>query len=115
MKSKASLLLMEQLVMLLVFALAATVCLQIFAKADAVSREVSQMDKAVTMAQNAAEVLKATKGDISAAEELAENGYQLMIRKQESSLSGLGLAEIQVYFDETVLFSLNAGWQEEMP
>ncbi len=37
MKSKAPLVLMEQIIMLLVFALAAAICLQAFIKADALS------------------------------------------------------------------------------
>ena len=40
MKSKASLLLMEQLVMVLVFALAAALCLQVFLRADQISTEI---------------------------------------------------------------------------
>ena len=39
MKSKAPLALMEQIVMLLVFALAAALCLQAFVKSDQISRE----------------------------------------------------------------------------
>ena len=62
MKQKTSLLLMEQLVMILVFALAAALCLQIFAKADAISQETARRDRAVVLARNAAELLKATGG-----------------------------------------------------
>ena len=57
MKQKTSLLLMEQLVMILVFALAAARGLQIFAKADAISQETARRDRAVVLARNAAELL----------------------------------------------------------
>ena len=47
MKSKAPLVLMEQIIMLLVFALAAAICLQAFIKADALSSASANRDKAV--------------------------------------------------------------------
>ena len=58
MKSKATLVLMEQLVMLLVFALAAALCLNVFARADEISKQTARRDEAVLIAQNAAEILK---------------------------------------------------------
>ena len=58
MRSKASLFLMEQLVMLLVFALAAALCLGVFVRADRISEETHQRDQAVILACNAAELLK---------------------------------------------------------
>ena len=47
MKSKASLFLMEQLVMVLIFALAAVLCLGIFVRANKISSETARRDKAV--------------------------------------------------------------------
>ena len=55
MKSKAPLSLMEQLIMLLVFALAAALCLQVFVLSAQISRRCKATDHAVTAAQNAAE------------------------------------------------------------
>lgn len=115
MKSKASLLLMEQLVMVLVFALAAALCLQTFAQAKVISEETARRDQAVTLAQNAAELLKATGGDLEAAETLSQNGYRVSVSKQPEALPGLTRAEIQVFFGETALFSLETGWQEVLP
>ena len=43
MKNRTSLVLMEQLVMVLVFALAAAVCLTVFAEADRISRETARV------------------------------------------------------------------------
>jgi len=58
MRSKAPLLLMEQLVMLLVFAFAAALCLQIFVLSGKLSEKYEIRDRAVLEAQNVAELLK---------------------------------------------------------
>lgn len=67
MKRKASLALMEQVIMLLVFALAAALCLQAFLWADNRSLEITHRDRALIELQSAAEVLKQHNGDFSAA------------------------------------------------
>ena len=63
MRSKAPLALMEQMVMVLVFALAAALCLQAFALADRISRQNAERDQALVAAQNAAEQVKQVRGD----------------------------------------------------
>ena len=115
MKSKVSLQLMEQLVMLLVFALAAALCLQIFAKADAISQETARRDRAVVLARNAAELLKATDGNEAAAERLSTESYRVEVARQPPSQPGLACAEITVFFENKFLFSLETGWQEVLP
>ena len=65
MRSKAPLMMMEQMVMLLVFALAAALCLQAFVKSDEMSRRSEARDRAVAEAQNAAELIRYYGGDIS--------------------------------------------------
>ena len=116
MRNKGSLVLMELLVMVLIFALAAGWCLQVFVRADAISRRTDQLDEAVVLAQNAAELLKAGKGDPAAVAELCaqaqDRGYTLQIRKLDSGTPGLAQAEICVYRDQELLFSLQIGWQE---
>ena len=62
MRSKAPLALMEQMVMVLVFALAAALCLQAFALADRISRQNAERDQALVAAQNAAEQVKQVRG-----------------------------------------------------
>lgn len=62
MKSKAPLVMMEQMVMILVFALAAALCLQAFVLSDSLSREGERRDMAVVLCQNTAEGLKASSG-----------------------------------------------------
>ena len=75
MKSKAPLLLMEQMIMLLVFALAAALCLQAFVKSDASSRRIQNRDAAVNLVQNVAEVARSRGGDMGNA--LAETAEEL--------------------------------------
>lgn len=74
-RSKVSLVLMEQLMMLLVFALAAAVCLRIFVFADRASRQVQDRDRAAELVQNTAQVLQHTGGDFSRAAELLDAQY----------------------------------------
>ena len=114
MKNKTSLLLMEQLVMILVFALAAALCLQAFAQAKVISEETARYDQAVTLARNAAELLKATGGDLQTVQALEERGFSLSVTRQDS-LPGLPMGEIQGFFENTLLLSLETGWQEALP
>ena len=64
MKNKAPLALMEQLIMLLVFALAAALCLRVFVNASRLSQYCRMRSHGITVAQNAAEALKDTGGDL---------------------------------------------------
>lgn len=112
MKNKTSLQLMELLIMILVFALSTAICLQIFAKARSISNTSAQLDKAVALAQNAAEILKTTAGDTASAQALADFPYRLECVPQHNSVLGLQEVQIRVYVEDTLLFSLNTGWQE---
>ena len=124
MKNRASLVLMEQLVTVLVFALAAALCLGVFVRADGISRETEYRDEAVLLAQNAAEAAKHCAGDPVRIAELlggtvTEEGLQAVsgdyvtdIEFLTSEVSGLGLARIRVLRQEEVLFELRTGWQE---
>ena len=63
MKNKTSLALMEQAIMILVFALAAALCLQAFVWADTTSARNTDRAQALTQVQTAAELLKHYAGD----------------------------------------------------
>lgn len=67
MKRSAALVLIELVIMLTVFALAAALCVQAFAWADNRSRQSAAADMALVQAQNAAELLKHHRGDFSSA------------------------------------------------
>ncbi len=58
MRSKAPLVMMEQIVMVLIFALAAALCLQAFVLSGQISNKMEAKNRAVVEAQNAAETLK---------------------------------------------------------
>ena len=111
MKRKSSLLLMEQLIMVLTFALAAALCLGAFAGAGNLSQKARDLDTAVILAQNAAEVLKESRGDTSRAQSLAQPPYRLEIERADA-VSGLAQADIRVFLEDALLFSITAGWQE---
>lgn len=58
MRNKAKLVMIEQIVMILVFALAATICVRMFVLSEKLSKKYENTDRAVLTAQNAAELLK---------------------------------------------------------
>lgn len=108
---KPTLLMMELLVMLLVFSLAAAACLGIFAEARRMTRETERLDKAVMLAQNAAELLKA--GQDPSVLETGE--LTLSIEKKPSESVSLTRARISVLYENTPVFTLETGWQEGSP
>jgi len=125
MKSKSPLMLMEQVLMVLVFALAAAFCLQAFTLSEQLSLDSRQRSDAALLAQNAVETLKACDGDFEEAAALLggswdgacwcyeEEALQLTVTPMDSGVSGLGRAEAVVTsLDGETLFSLPAAWQE---
>ena len=143
-KSKAPLVMLEQMVMLLVFALAAALGLQAFVKSDAASRESEARDRAANLCQSMAEVMRTGVYPPDAAGivlgeyqcdtnvmliPLTEDmtpymdssfpyegaPYQLEIFASEHRAPGLEGAEISVSAsDGEVLFSLEVLWQVEV-
>ncbi len=136
-RSRVPLVLMEQLVMLLVFALAAAVCLRVFVFADRASRLVQDRDQAAELVQNTAQILQYTGGDFSRAAALLDAPYwdenSLMIdydgqwalaaetmrytlgaSRVSSGLPYLGKAEVWCRDEESdrELFRLEIAWQE---
>lgn len=141
MRSKAPLLLMEQMVMLLVFALAAALCLQAFVKSDSISLDSGNRDRAATLCQSAAEAVRHCGGDMLGAAELLEAPYSydgegspleihynegwtacdsqeyafcLRVNPVDSGVAGLGKAAVEVTGAESqeVIFTLQVAWQE---
>lgn len=142
MKSKAPLLLMEQMVMLLVFALAAALCLQAFVKSDGLSDRSERRDRAITAAQTAAETVRHCRGDMSQVAALLGTDsytdtsvmvvydrdwnlagdtmrYMLGVALQDSGVDGLGTAQVWVrdeafWGDEAELLRFDVTWQEPL-
>lgn len=136
MKNKAPLALMEQLIMLLVFALAAALCLQIYALSGKISRRCEAQGHAVTNVQNVAEAMKAYRGDLSrysaaigsAVEtdalylgydenweetEPEQAVYRIVVTPQDPQIPGLGQAEVSARTEkDDELFCVTVCWQE---
>lgn len=137
MNRRTTLSLMELVIMLLVLAIAAALSLQVFVQADVTSKENAARDQALLQLQSAAEVLKDTHGDLSAAAAAhggsAENGqwhiffdgnwcqvedgcYYLQVTRQDTGIPYLGSARLEVRrSDGSVLADLEIFWQEEAP
>lgn len=126
--SKAPLVMLEQMVMLLVFALAAALCLQAFVQSDAASRQIEARDRAVNLCQSTAEVLR-TRGaiyqedyppvplreDMTEAGDGEEAAYYLEIVPRDDAAPGLAGAAVRVVTPEREeLFSLEVMWQTEV-
>ncbi len=125
MKSKSPLVMLEQLIMLLVFALAAAMCLQAFALADSQSKTTIARDAAIIEVQQAAEVIKYCGGDMKRAAailgaegndsglSLVSESYVVRAEKLSSEFELMGQARV---FAETAdgqcLFEVSLGWQE---
>ena len=76
-RGKAPLMLMEQVVMILVFALAAALCMQAFVTASLLSGKSVQEDHGANISQSIAEVIKEEHGDLESAGKILkgiENG-----------------------------------------
>lgn len=136
MKSKAPLALMEQILMVLVFALAAGLCLQMFVLANQVMQRCEAKDQAVIVAQNTAEVLKLNRGDAQKCEatlggqwdadawqigydadwqeaDCDEAEYLVRAVPVETDNPYLGCADISVQTaDGDCLFQVSVAWQE---
>ena len=123
MRNKAPLALLEQILMLLIFALAAVICLRVFLWSDDTSRHSARRDEALIHAQTVAETVKAHGGDFTAAAAalhgtvedgalvVAQKEYTLRAEK-EAPAPYLGRAEIVVEAGGEVLFTLPIAWQE---
>lgn len=72
MRSRTPLALMEQVIMVLVFALAAALCLRAFVLSDSISQACAERDRALLALQSTAETLKHYRGDLAKTEETVE-------------------------------------------
>lgn len=82
-KSKANLFLIELVIMLMFFAVAAAICLGIFSQAQLTSQKANSLSNASLKAQSAAECYKAANGDLNEAAlllggEVDENGSLML-------------------------------------
>jgi type II secretory pathway pseudopilin PulG len=129
-RNKTTLAMMELAIMILVFAIAAAVCLQAFAFASRRSKQSEKLRQSVVLAQLGAESLKGNKGDLTKTREeikeiyptltdtdsgftLSENDLLMTVEKEKSE-GLLGSANITVT-DEygTIIYELSVKWQED--
>ena len=142
MRSRAPLALMEQMVMILVFALAAALCLQAFVKSDEMSRRGEARDQAVLLCQTAAETIRAQGGSPEEALAAAagalgtvygtydgaplelhysedwspceDRTYTYCLQAEPVDTDVPGLAKVSVRLEESgsELFAIEVAWQE---
>ena len=137
MKNKAPLALMEQLIMILVFALASALCLRLFVYSDQVSVSGAARDQAAAVVQNAAEALKLSGGSMESLAHMLggeadadiwrmgyDSSWQETDEKRpafiaEAKITGddiplMGSAEVSASTaDGKPLFQVTVCWQEE--
>ena len=124
MKSKSPLIMLEQLLMLLVFALAAALCLQAFTLADSLSKGAGQQDSAILEVQKAAETIKYCGGDMEQAAEMLDGQWNdnllqvisddciIYAEKQDSGMAHMGSARLWADDDKgQELFAISVAWQ----
>ncbi len=135
MRDRSFLSVIEQVVMVLVFALAAALCLRAFVFADQVSRSCEERDRAILSVQSAAETVKHFRGNLErAAGQLggtvqdgvllvrydtdwqiseADGVFVLSVGAIDSGDDLLGCAAVCVRdSDGNEIFSVNVYWQE---
>ena len=136
MKHKVFLPLLEQLCMIGFFALAAALCVKGFALAHRISDERCVKDRAVIAAQNTAETLKSTNGNLSAAAELLSGvaddtsltigfdadgqptvqedneAFRILAQIVEDDNPFWGSAILRVSDKNGVIYEITVGWQE---
>ena len=101
--SRFSLFLMELVIDLFLFVLCAAVCVGLLLHARSMSLESTRLTQAVYLAQSAAEALRA--GD---ALPQALEGYRCQVSQGEAD--GLSTAEIEIFWGDTSLYTLETSW-----
>lgn len=123
MKNRAFLPLIEQIFMIAVFAIIASVCIGCFSAARQISVKTEATDGAVILAQNTAEMLKkeknlSEKSTVRYNKEFlpdTEGEYTVITTPLTEDDPFLGGADILVTYNGDQLFGLTVYWQEELP
>lgn len=116
MKHRSSLALLEQVFMLLIFAVAAVVCLQAFVWSAQTSKAMVRQDQALLLAQNAAETLKHTRDSAEISRmfegQAEDHGWTLTVTPTDSVPDLLSAAVVEIWDGERCLVRLPVAWQE---
>ena len=112
MRSKSPLTLIELIIMIAVFALAAALCLRAFVWADLKSADNQERDRAVILAASTAEEIKANHFAAPSTEQ--KDGFTVTVTPRETGNDLLGAATVCVADDENnTLVELTVKWQED--
>ena len=113
MRSKSPLTLIELIIMIAVFALAAALCLRAFVWADLKSADNQERDRAVILAASTAEEIKANHSAPPSVVRYPD-GFTVTVTPQESDNDLLGAAIVSVSDDENnTIVELTVKWQED--
>ena len=128
MKSKTPLVLMEQIIMVLIFALSAVVYIKVFVYSNNVSKSVEAASHAAFKAQTMAEELKYSSGESLENwnydneswyiyydenwQETKEEAEYTMKATKEYEEDGLCRVSLRVFDDGEVIFEIPVAWQE---
>lgn len=124
-RSKAPLALMEQIIMILVFALTAAVCLQAFVYSNNLSEEGDKENLAASHAQEVVETCKMYSGDLDQVQlklsgERTENGLSVFYEEDHMTVfleiteqdDWLARAKVSVRDEkDKEIFSVDTAWQ----
>lgn len=125
---------MEILLMICIFSVSAAICLYSFVTANNISKQRSELDASVLLAQDTCEVLKHARGDVEAVADLTDGevtDYGIVIYRDENgdtvsqdsaifvvtvtmldSGNGVGNAKVSVSVSTRTVYELNVAWQE---
>lgn len=123
MKNKANLAIMEQVIMLLVLAVAAAICIQVFIQAHLTEKKNHLQDLAIENVQNVSEILKSTGNLEQTAQKTGgyiENGvltvqldgFTVTATPIQSENPLLGRVKVVARDGESIIAELDVCWQE---
>jgi len=122
MRNRVLLVLMEQLIMILVFSVACAICLNAFVFSWKTSKASEVKYEAAFIAQNVAEEIKATDGNILNDwdnkngifyKEYIENNRQYMVEVEfDEAFYSFNKTELKVFLKEEEIFAISVAWQE---
>lgn len=125
--------LIELIVAVALFSIAAAICVRLFASAKTISDEAAQLSRAVIAAQSAAECFKASNGDCAETARICEGkttdcGFEVnfdrafnaceadgkyLLRAETNDEDGVISCKITVYNGQTEIYSITAAVRKE--
>lgn len=107
---RSSLLLLELLLMILLFALCSVICVSILAKSWAISQESERLTTAVYLAESAASYVQGNREDFT-----EQDGAYRVSLSHEVASNGLASTLICVSYEGELVYSLTVSCQKGVP